>query len=254
MGLRFGLDIGIASVGWAVVSDTYEVLESGANIFPAADANMNAERRSFRQMKRLHRRRAVRVKDFEKLWREKNGAVPTQTCSNPLELRVQGLSEQLAKEQIYFVLKNMLLHRGIAYLEDAMDDSTAGSDYKKGLQMNQKELGLHKYPCEIQLERLQAYGRYRGEVTITEDGDNVTLSNVFTVGAYKRELTKFLETQKVFHEFLDETFIAAYMSIFSRKREYYVGPGNERSRTDYGRYTTQINPETGEYITEENIF
>lgn len=39
MGVRFGLDIGIASVGWAVVSDEYQILESGANLFEAAEAS-----------------------------------------------------------------------------------------------------------------------------------------------------------------------------------------------------------------------
>lgn len=43
------------------------------------------------------------------------------------------------------------------------------------------------------------------------------------------------------------------MDIFNRKREYYVGPGNEYSRTDYGIYTTQLN-EDGTYKTDENLF
>ena len=50
MGIRFALDIGVASVGWAVVNDEYVVLESGVNIFPCADASKNAERRNFRQL------------------------------------------------------------------------------------------------------------------------------------------------------------------------------------------------------------
>lgn len=33
MGIRFGVDIGVASVGWAVVNDNYEVEEAGSNIF-----------------------------------------------------------------------------------------------------------------------------------------------------------------------------------------------------------------------------
>lgn len=254
MELRFGLDIGIASVGWAVVADNYEVLEAGANLFDSADANNNVERRSFRQMRRLHRRRATRIKDFEKLWGKYNLEIPKDECNNQLELRVKGLTQQLSYEQIYFVLKNMLLHRGISYLEDAVDDSaSAKSDYQKGIKANQKELD-NKYPCEIQLERLQKYEKYRGEVVTEEDGEKITLSNVFTVGAYKAEIDKFMETQKRFHDFIDDEFIEGYKNIFQRKREYYVGPGNEYSRTDYGRYTTKINPETGEYITEDNIF
>lgn len=34
MEIRFALDIGVASVGWAVVNDTYEVLEAGLISFP----------------------------------------------------------------------------------------------------------------------------------------------------------------------------------------------------------------------------
>ena len=69
MNLRFGLDIGVASVGWAVVNDEYEVLESGSNIFESANASQNVERRSYRQTKRLLRRRRNRVLDFNKYGR-----------------------------------------------------------------------------------------------------------------------------------------------------------------------------------------
>ena len=54
--------------------------------------------------------------------------------------------------------------------------------------------------------------------------------------------------------FLTEKFQDKYIEIFSRKRKYYEGPGNEKSRTNYGKYTLRINPKTGEYITEKNIF
>lgn len=256
MNLRFGLDIGIASVGWAVVRDDYEILESGANLFKSADASKNAERRSFRQIKRLHRRRRTRVRDFDKFWTGYNIEIPQNMHNDQLELRVKGLKDELTVEQIYMVLKNMLLHRGISYLEDALEDSSsAKSDYAKGLNINQKELSENKFPCQIQYERLKRYGKYRGNINVMdENGDKVTLSNVFTIGSYKAEILKFLEIQRKFHEFIDNKFVEDYLDIFSRKREYYEGPGNELSRTDYGKYTTQINPETGKYITEENIF
>ena len=48
-------------------------------------------------------------------------------------------------------------------------------------------------------------------------------------------------------------FKEEYLEIFSRKREYYEGPGNELSRTDYGKYTTELDV-NGNYITVDNIF
>lgn len=256
MKLNFGLDIGIASVGWAVVADNYEVLESGANLFSSADANKNMERRAFRQGRRLHRRRNTRIRDFEKFWKENGLVIPDLPCNNQLELRVKGLTEKITEEQIYFVLKNMLLHRGISYLEDALEESSSGkSEYARGILQNQKELEAQKLPCQIQYERLHTHGKYRGEVVVTEEsGENMTFSNIFTVAAYQKEITAFFNQQKNFHGFITEEFTKKYLEIFSRKREYYVGPGNELSRTDYGKYTTKIDPETGTYITEDNIF
>jgi len=255
MKVHFGLDIGIASVGWAVVNENYEILEAASNIFSSADASKNVERRNFRQSKRLLRRRRTRILDFNKLWCANGMTIPETRCNNQLELRVLGLKEELSQEEIYYVLSNMLTHRGISYLEDAIDDSNAGkSDYEKGLIYNQKELDT-KYPCEVQFERLQKYGKYRGHIVVNDNnGEKITLSNIFTISAYEREIVDFFNEQRCYHNFLTDDFEEEYLDIFRRKREYYEGPGNEKSRTDYGKYTTKINPENGEYLTEDNIF
>ena len=50
MGINIGLDIGIASVGLAVVdSDTGNVLETVADLFNCAEVSENVKRREFRQ-------------------------------------------------------------------------------------------------------------------------------------------------------------------------------------------------------------
>ena len=254
MGVRFGLDIGVASVGWAVVNDNYEVEEAGSNLFTSADANQNVERRSFRQTRRLHRRRGNRVNDFKKLWLNTGLLLPVTNIPDMLELRNRGLNGRLSEEEMFHVLKNELLHRGISYLDDATDGSgTAQGDYAKGINQNQKELDSGKFPCEIQLERLNKYGKYHGNISIGNGDEKIILSNVFTTGAYKKEILAILEQQKKFLGFLTDSFCEKYIEIFLRKREYYTGPGNEKSRTDYGRYTTRTD-ETGKYITEDNIF
>ena len=97
---------------------------------------------------------------------------------------------------------------------------------------------------------MRNYGQYRGQYEITEeDGSKVTLSNIFTTSSYIKELNKFFEVQQE-HGLLKEEFINQYMEIFRRKRKYYEGPGNESSRTDYGKYTTKKNGD-GKYITEK---
>lgn len=257
MGLQFGFDIGVASVGWCVVSadEELKVLESGANIFPCADANNNVERRSARQAKRGIRREKTRISDFQRLWSDFGFDIPDDSCNNQLELRVNGLQEALSINEIYHVLLTMLKHRGISYLEDADDEQTGkGSDYQKGLRANKKKLDAGNFPCHIQLERLVTYGKYRGRINAMVDGDTVVYSNVFTTSGYREEVSAFLDKQQEYHAELSEDFINAYFEVFNRKRKYYEGPGNEASRTDYGKYTTAIDAATGEYITEPNIF
>lgn len=84
-----------------------------------------------------------------------------------LELRNRGLNGRLSEEEMFHVLKNELLHRGISYLDDATDGSeTAQGDYAKGISQNQKELDSGKFPCEIQSERLDKYGKYHGNIFV----------------------------------------------------------------------------------------
>lgn len=251
------LDIGGASVGWAVIDkETETVVEACSNIFPEASAAENQLRREMRQGRRGKRRRKTRLDDFNKLW-EKNGlSIPDFKSNKIVELKVKALREEISLDEFYLILYSYLKHRGISYLEDALDDSVSGAGaYANGLKRNAKELE-DKYPCEIQKERLEKIGKYRGQTQITDDnGEKVDLSNVFTIGSYRKEILKVFETQRKYHDELSDELCDEYILIFNRKRKYYEGPGNEKSRTDYGIFTTKLN-EDGTYYTipEKNIF
>ena len=71
--------------------------------------------------------------------------------------------------------------------------------------------------------------------------------------AYSKEAERILRKQQEFNKKITDEFIEDYLTILTGKRKYYHGPGNEKSRTDYGRYTTKKDPE-GKYITLDNIF
>lgn len=255
MGYIVALDIGIASVGWAVIEKESEtVIEAGSNIFPEASAASNQTRRELRQARRMKRREKTRLSDFNKLWENYQLSIPQSKNNDIAGLKVKALCEKISLNEMYLILYSYLKHRGISYLEDAEDDSVTGSSaYANGLKQNAKELEI-KFPCEIQKARLEQYGKYRGQTQIADaTGEKLDLSNVFTSGAYRNEIQKIFETQRVYHEELSEEFQDDYLVIFNRKRKYYEGPGNEKSRTDYGKYTTRVD-ENGEYITEKNIF
>lgn len=249
------LDIGIASVGWAVLDkETETVLEAGSNIFPEASAASNQVRREMRQARRMKRRQKTRLNDFSKLWEKCGFSIPVNWKNDIVDLKIRALHESVTLDELYLILYSYLKHRGISYLEDAEDSSVSGtSAYANGLKQNAKELASH-LPCEIQKERLEKIGKYRGQTEIIdENGEKLDLSNVFTIGAYRCEIQQIFETQKKYHKELEDEFCDEYIVIFNRKRKYYEGPGNEYSRTDYGKYTTKTD-ENGNFITEKNIF
>jgi CRISPR-associated endonuclease Csn1 len=249
-GLVLGLDIGIASVGVGIIeAETGKVIHASSRIFPAANADNNAERRGFRGGRRLTRRKKHRVKRVRDLFENYNITTDFNNLNlNPYELRVKGLTEELTNEELFAALRNISKRRGISYLDDAEDDANSGkTDYAKSVLAN-KELLKTQTPGQIQLERLNKYGQLRGDFDIVdENGEIHRVINVFSTSDYRKEAEKILQTQSQFNNAINQEFINDYIDILVSKRKYYHGPGNEKSRTDYGRYRTDGR-------TLENIF
>lgn len=232
-----GLDIGIASVGWAVVgAESEDILESGVRRFSSADASKNQDRRSFRGTRRNKRRQKHRLERLNTFLESNGFQRPDNINLSPVELRVKGLNDKLEKDQLYVSLYNIAKHRGVSYLED-LEEAKKNDSVVKNIK-NSK----YPYPCQIQLERLEKFGFFRTPVI-----DDETFINTFTLGMYEDEAKKILATQKGFYPQIDDTFIKDYLAILKSKREYYIGPGNEKSRTNYGVYKTN-----GE--TKDNLF
>lgn len=255
--LVLGLDIGIGSVGVGILNKvTGEIVHKNARIFPAAQAENNVERRTNRQGRRLTRRKKHRRVRLNHIFEESGLITDFTKVSinlNPYQLRVKGLTDELSNEELFIALKNMVKHRGISYLDDASDDGNSSvGDYAQIVKENSKQLET-KTPGQIQLERYQKYGQLRGDFTIEEDGKKHRLINVFPTSAYRAEALRILQTQQEFNPQITDEFINSYLQILTGKRKYYHGPGNEKSRTDYGRYTTKKDSED-EYITLDNIF
>ena len=256
-GLVLGLDIGIASVGVGILKkDTGEIIHANSRIFPAATADNNVERRGFRGGRRLTRRkkhRSVRLHDLFEDFGLLTDFSKVSINLNPYQIRVQGLDKRLTNEELFIALKNIVKRRGISYLDDASEDGGAvSSDYGKAVEENRKLLA-QQTPGQIQLDRFEKYGQLRGDFTVVENGEKRRLINVFSTSAYRKEAERILRKQQEFNNKITDEFIEDYLTILTGKRKYYHGPGNEKSRTDYGRYTTKKDSE-GKYITLDNIF
>jgi len=247
--ISLGLDIGVASVGFSVLDiDEGKVIELGARLFNSTVAAGNQERRKKRGGRRLNNRKKQRRIDTSKLFKKfglidnfdkENYYQEFNTNSNPYELRVKGLTEQLTKQELAESLYNIVKRRGISYdLKDAeVDSDDSGSDYSHILNINTQELKT-KTPAEIQLERLNEIGAVRGKVIIDNDAEQQSvLLNVFPTKAYEKEVRQIIATQRKYYpDVLTNEFEDEYCQILTRKREYFVGPGSEQSRTNYGVY------------------
>lgn len=254
MSLTLGLDIGIASVGWGLINtETQEIVDGAVRLFSVGTAEENQNRRSKRSARRGKQRRQQRLKELTTLFHRYGLPETPQTLENPYELRVKGLTEALTAEQLSTALYHLLKHRGISYLEGQSLEllEVEGDEYAAQLASNLKAL-KQSYPCEIQWERYQTYGQCRGlfEVTLPT-GETQWLLNTFPNQAYLKEAQALLKMQRQYHPVLDDDFESTYFNLLERKRPFYVGPGNEKSRTDYGIYRT--NGETLSHLYADSI-
>lgn len=91
------LDIGVASVGWAIIDREKEkVIESGVNLFPEATAAENQMRREMRQARRMKRRQKARISDFNKLWETCEFLIPNVKATDIVGIKVKALNEKIS--------------------------------------------------------------------------------------------------------------------------------------------------------------
>ncbi|RHM13330.1 type II CRISPR RNA-guided endonuclease Cas9 [Amedibacillus dolichus] len=222
--LVLGLDIGITSVGFGIIDlDESEIVDYGVRLFKEGTAAENETRRTKRGGRRLKRRRVTRREDMLHLLKQA-GIISTSfhPLNNPYDVRVKGLNERLNGEELATALLHLCKHRGssVETIEDDEAKAKEAGETKKVLSMNDQLLKSGKYVCEIQKERLRTNGHIRGH------------ENNFKTRAYVDEAFQILS-----HQDLSNELKSAIITIISRKRMYYDGPGGPLSPTPYGRYT-----------------
>lgn len=148
--LTFGFDIGIASVGWAVLAPN-RIVALGVRAFDKAETpdkgeSLNLVRRSARLARRRLRRRAWRLTKLARLLKRQDVIDDAQLFhpQHPFapslwKLRVEGLDRPLAREEWARVIYHLCKHRGFHWLSRAekkkaeADSKGEGGKVKKGL-------------------------------------------------------------------------------------------------------------------------
>lgn len=215
MRLVLGLDIGISSVGWAIIDiDSGKVVDAGVRLFPEASKENNEKRRGFRGGRRLKSRKATRRRDLFNVLKKHKLYVGIDNRINPYEVRVKGLTEKLTLVELGVALLNICKHRGSS-LEVVGDDDDGAT--KLVLSNNDKLLKEGKYVCEVQLSRLHERGKIRGN------------DNNFRTTDYEKELRQLLKTQNIENDVQDEI-----INVIIRRRDFSQGPGSFISPSPYG--------------------
>lgn len=249
-----GLDIGIGSVGYAVISRTNNldarIEDIGVRLFDSGEnirqkASNAQERRGYRSTRRLLRRRKhrkERIKKFFlkiklmnemqlKAWQEQNGN------QNVLQTRIKGLNEKLTPEEILDCIIHICNRRG--YREFYGDDSKKDNADKDELQ--KIEGGLANFDEIYQsggyksvAEMLINAPAFRTETSFADYRNHKNAKRYILIKRefVKKELEDILNKQSEYYPQLTANNIRIICDdmVFAQ-RDFETGPGNEDDKT-----------------------
>lgn len=173
--LTIGLDIGIASVGWAVLAPN-RIVALGVRAFDKAETakegdSLNLVRRMARLMRRRLHRRAWRLTKLARLLKREGLIADAHLfhLQQPFhqsiwKLRVEGLDRQLGAEEWARVIYHICKHRGFHWISRAEEKAAEADSKGEGGKVKQGLAGTAK------LMREKSY-RTAAEMVLTEFPD-----------------------------------------------------------------------------------
>lgn len=252
---RIGLDIGIASVGWAVLEndshdEPFRIIDLGVRIFDAPDNSgelLSAKRREARSTRRRTRRRGHRLERIKKLF-ETEGLIDIEEFETRYKkaglpdvyrLRYEGLDRVLTDDELAQVLLHIAKHRGFKSNSKAEETENDSDATKK------KEIGAIKESISANKRIMEEKGyRTVGEMLYLDekfkiDCDLNTNGYIFCPrnkrGEYKviilrdvlvDEVHKIFESQRKYgNESASDKLEKKYLDIFLSQRSFDQGLG-----------------------------
>ena len=156
-GIIFGIDVGIASCGWAVINTHQnKIIAMGSRCFEKSEDNdrklLNVTRREKRGSRRLTVRHQGRMRQVRKLIQEyKLLCDPShehfhRKAPDPWEARIKGLDQRLTKDEVASVLMHIAKHRGFKSNRKGDANDTEGGKVKRAVADLEKYSGERTYP------------------------------------------------------------------------------------------------------------
>lgn len=230
-----GLDIGIASVGWAVLAldgndEPYKIVDLNSRIFtraeqPKTGASLALPRREARGTRRRLRRRRHRLDRIIHLFNRSGMGSNAElkdmvaaTDEDVYALRMQGLESLLNKKQWIKVLYHIAKHRGFKSNRKNADKASEDGKVLEAVKENNEILNQYRTVGEMVFMNDKFTDRKR----------NTTDSYIMTISRDKLqdEIVQLFEKQRAFgNEFSSKALEDEYTSIFISQRSFAEGPG-----------------------------
>ena len=232
--LILGLDIGIASCGWALLDiANCRIVDMGVHLWDAPQQaktkqSLAAIRRAARSSRRNTKRSADRAKHCVKLF-IKHGLIPKhankawmQTVKGdpqPLESRVAALDGPIDNRHLAQALYNISLRRGyIPHGEGCGADDAEGRKVLSALSENEKAMAENGWRTvgEMMLEQGRAEGACHGK-SRNHGGD---YSRCVRMSQLESEANAIIEAQRAFgNELMSEEFQKAFIECMTWEKD-----------------------------------
>lgn len=232
-----GLDVGIASVGFAVIALDYEenpwgIIRLGVRIFDAAEhpktgaslALPRREARSARRRLRRHQHRLFRIKKLlvdRKIINEENLAkLYDGELSDIYELRVRALDKIISNEELTRILLHLAQRRGFKSNRKSETNEKEAGKLLNAISENQKRMQEKGYRTVGEMllkdDLFQEHKRNKGGEYIT------TVHRDMIAEEAEKIINKQLELG---NKVLTDDFKEAYLNILLSQRQFDEGPG-----------------------------
>ena len=247
-----GLDIGIGSVGWAVLrnqpnGEPDRIQDLGVRIFdkaeqPKTGASLAAPRRDARSARRRLRRHRHRLERIRYLM-EQRGIMSVSDIQamyaaggfqkSPYRLRAEALDRPLTKEEAVRVLIHLAQRRGYksdSTAEAAKDEKETGK-VKTAIEENLRCMAEHGYRTVGEMMyRDERFWQKHPDGTRYHQTRNKAEDYRFTVerAAIVDEVRQIFAAQRrLGTAWMDEDMETAYLSILESQRSFDEGPGGD---------------------------
>jgi CRISPR-associated endonuclease Csn1 len=236
MRYKVGLDVGIASVGWATVElnekdEPIRIIEMGSRIFDAAEnpqdgaslALPRREARGARRRLRRHRHRLERIRSLilseGLLTKEERDSLFVGPLSDIYSLRAKALDEKLSPKELARVLIHLAQRRGFSSNRKADSADKEAGLLLTAVNQNRDRIRKKGYRTVGEMFYLdEDFGKHKRN----KGGD---YSHTVDRAMIADEARLIFANQRALGLSLNEAFEQAYMDILLSQRSFDQGPG-----------------------------